>query len=159
MSAEHHTERESVPGEFEFSLVFGAFKAKFERAKEEQSQLKKYRMFTIDQIDSAPDSLVRFRLVDADLVDNLQAAAQNPERVIDVALPIAIPDSQNPVLISDSPFAGEQKDYFVLYRQDGPVIVDAERMQAEVIEPNPDFVNLALWAEPVPVSKPTEHES
>lgn len=159
MSTEHYTEREPIAGEFEFSLVFGAFKAKFERAKEEQVQLSKYRMFTIDRIAAVPDSLAHFRLVDADLVDNLRAAVENPEKVIDVALPIAIPDSDNPVLISDSPLTVDQKDYFVLYKPDGPVVVDAENMQSEVIGSNPNFVSLALWAEPVPVSKHTEYEA
>ncbi len=158
MSAERDTNHEQLPGEFEFSLVFGALKAKLMKAKDEQKQMVGYRLFTTDRVDAAKDALVRFRLVDSRFTDDLQAAAQNPDAVVDVGLPVAIPSSTDPILISDTVLGQEELDYFVLYKQAGPIVVDAAHMQHDVLNDDPDFTMKALNAEVVPMSKPSENE-
>lgn len=158
MTMENLDNHESLPGEFEFSLVFSALKAKFAGAVEEQKNVLPYRMFTMDRVKEAQDQLARFRLVAPDLVDNLQLAAQTPGAVIDVGLPVVASDITEPVLISDTPFVTEQPDYFVLYEANRVVRVDAGHMQSEILDVDPSFMARALEAEPVPMSKPKETE-
>lgn len=151
MSAEFLDKTEEhEPSHLEFYLVMAALKSKFEQAKQEQLETKRYDMFTL--LGRQVGIFARIRIADQTLVrESLQAVSVSEEDYFDVGMPLAQADVESPELAR-----GRDGHRFLLFSrsegQETETLIDVSNIH-EFLQLHPDFVHQSLAYEPIPLRK------